>query len=38
MRQPDVVVHFEYNNSESSNITEMLFNQIDEQTGPIWQW
>ena len=25
---PDKVIHFEYNNSESAKVMEMLFNQI----------
>ena len=29
-----IVIHFEYNNSESANVLEMLFNQVYEKTEP----
>ena len=30
LRLPDVVIHFEYNNSQSANVIETLFNHIYE--------
>ena len=30
LRLPGVVIHFEYNKSESANVIEMLFKQIYE--------
>ena len=37
-RLPGIVTHFEYNNSESANLIEMLFNHFYEKNEPFWRW